>query len=339
MKRNIVFLALLLLIAVTVQSRTIKAPRSAEIGSIIKVYNSRVVNGGFPDYGILEDTGLKLTDGDKNGATIALEGFLLMNNKPWHSSVLYTEINSWVYLYGPHAGITCILISSPFGEDLYDENISYEDYYCKYLTSIGCKLISTKEEYTGERCRTYKYEKIYVVFRQSCGASACGYELYIGESLEEINNILGMDSTGQNATEQAQEDIRIEEPVYKKEEIKEKSSSRVFPMSDDDRIYDVVEQMPSFKGGQGTLMKWIASNLNYPVAAEEQQIEGRVLVQFVVEKDGSITNVKVIKSIESSLDNEAIRVVKSMPNWIPGRQNGLAVRVKYTVPVTFRLNL
>jgi len=127
--------------------------------------------------------------------------------------------------------------------------------------------------------------------------------------------------------------------VYKKEEIKEKSSSRVFPMSDDDRIYDVVEQMPSFKGGQGTLMKWIASNLNYPVAAEEQQIEGRVLVQFVVEKDGSITNVKVIKSIESSLDNEAIRVVKSMPNWIPGRQNGLAVRVKYTVPVTFRLNL
>jgi len=102
-------------------------------------------------------------------------------------------------------------------------------------------------------------------------------------------------------------------------------------------VFDVVEQMPSFPGGDAELMKFLNSHIKYPAVAEENGIQGRVVATFVVERDGSITDVKVIKSVDPSLDKEAIRVLKSMPKWIPGKQNGSAVRVKYTVPVTFRL--
>ena len=106
---------------------------------------------------------------------------------------------------------------------------------------------------------------------------------------------------------------------------------------EENKVFDVVEQMPSFPGGMGALMSWLSQNIKYPVIAAENGVQGRVIVQFVVEKDGSITDVKVAKSVDPSLDKEAARVVKSMPHWIPGKQNGSAVRVKYTVPVTFKL--
>ena len=109
------------------------------------------------------------------------------------------------------------------------------------------------------------------------------------------------------------------------------------PKEEENKVFDVVEVMPSFPGGQGALMQWLNKNIKYPVVAEENGIQGRVVVTFVVEKDGSITDVNVVKSVDPSLDKEAQRVVKSMPKWIPGKQNGSAVRVKYTVPVTFRL--
>ena len=105
----------------------------------------------------------------------------------------------------------------------------------------------------------------------------------------------------------------------------------------DNKVFDVVEQMPSFPGGQAALFQWLSSNLKYPVVAEDNGVQGRVIVTFVVERDGSITDVKVVKSVDPSLDKEAVRLVKSMPKWIPGKQKGEAVRVKYTVPVTFRL--
>ena len=95
--------------------------------------------------------------------------------------------------------------------------------------------------------------------------------------------------------------------------------------------------MPSFPGGTAALMEFLQNNVKYPVVAQENGVQGRVVVSFVVEKDGSITDVKVVRSVDPSLDKEATRVVKSMPNWIPGKQNGAAVRVKYNVPVSFRL--
>ena len=103
------------------------------------------------------------------------------------------------------------------------------------------------------------------------------------------------------------------------------------------KIFDVVEEMPSFPGGNGALMSYLASNIKYPVVAQENGVQGRVIVSFVVERDGSISDVRVARSVDPSLDREAQRVVKSMPRWKPGKQNGSAVRVKYTVPVVFRL--
>ena len=106
---------------------------------------------------------------------------------------------------------------------------------------------------------------------------------------------------------------------------------------EENKVFDVVEQMPSFPGGPAALMKYLSENMRYPAVAEENGIQGRVTVQFVVEKDGSVTDVKTMKSVDPALDREAERVVKSMPKWIPGKQNGSAVRVKYFVPVVFRL--
>ena len=111
----------------------------------------------------------------------------------------------------------------------------------------------------------------------------------------------------------------------------------VKPKEEDNKVFDVVEQMPSYPGGMGALMQYLSSNIKYPVIAEENGIQGRVVCTFVVERDGSITDVRVAKSVDPSLDKEACRVIKSMPHWIPGKQNGSAVRVKYTLPVTFRL--
>ena len=107
--------------------------------------------------------------------------------------------------------------------------------------------------------------------------------------------------------------------------------------AEQNKVFDVVEQQPQYPGGMGALNQWLGSNIKYPVMAAENGIEGRVVVQFVVERDGSVSGVHVVRGVDPSLDKEATRVVAQMPKWIPGKQNGSAVRVKYTVPVTFRL--
>nr|WP_315346904.1 TonB family protein [Hoylesella enoeca] len=109
------------------------------------------------------------------------------------------------------------------------------------------------------------------------------------------------------------------------------------PKVEENKVFDMVEEMPSFPGGPAALMQFLQSNTHYPAVAQENGVQGRVTVSFVVEKDGSITDVQVARSADPSLDKEAIRVVKSMPRWTPGRQNGSTVRVKFNVPVTFKL--
>ncbi len=103
------------------------------------------------------------------------------------------------------------------------------------------------------------------------------------------------------------------------------------------KVFDVVEEMPHFPGGPAALQAFLSSNTKYPVVAQENGVQGRVIVSFVVERDGSITDVRVVRSVDPSLDREAQRVVRGMPHWIPGKQNGSAVRVKFNVPVAFRL--
>ena len=104
-----------------------------------------------------------------------------------------------------------------------------------------------------------------------------------------------------------------------------------------ERLFDVVEEMPMFPGGNAALMDFLANNIKYPQVAEENGIQGRVVLTFTVEPDGSLTEVKVVRGVDIALDKEAIRVVKSMPKWIPGKVGGQPVAVKYTLPITFHL--
>ncbi len=106
---------------------------------------------------------------------------------------------------------------------------------------------------------------------------------------------------------------------------------------DPTRVYEIVEQMPCFPGGDEAMMTWVKQHLQYPESARRDSIEGRVILTFVVERDGTTTDFKVVRSVHPALDAEALRLLSTMPRWIPGRQNGVALRVKYTYPVTFRL--
>lgn len=107
--------------------------------------------------------------------------------------------------------------------------------------------------------------------------------------------------------------------------------------STDDDVYEVVEKMPKFPGGGAELMKYLSSNIKYPVEAHKAGIQGRVVVSFVVNKDGTVKDAKIVRSVDKSIDAEALRVISAMPKWQPGYQDGKAVSVRYTVPVTFRL--
>ena len=133
-------------------------------------------------------------------------------------------------------------------------------------------------------------------------------------------NVVGNDESGEVLKAK---EVLVTEPVKPKEE--------------ENKVFDVVEQMPSFPGGTAALMAYLQKAIKYPPVAEENGIQGRVICTFVVERDGSVTDVRIAKSVDPSLDKEAQRVVSAMPKWIPGKQNGQSVRVKYTLPVTFRL--
>ena len=105
----------------------------------------------------------------------------------------------------------------------------------------------------------------------------------------------------------------------------------------EEKVFEIVEQPPSFPGGEAAMYEWLSKNINYPVIAQENNIQGRVTCQFVVGRNGEIEDVRVVRGVDASLDKEAIRVIRSMPKWIPGKQGGNAVKVRYTLPVQFKL--
>ena len=118
---------------------------------------------------------------------------------------------------------------------------------------------------------------------------------------------------------------------------KKEASTQTEAKVDENGIHQVCEEMPEFPGGMRECMNWLSKNVNYPATAQEKGIQGRVIIQFVVERDGSITEPKVVRGVDPDLDKEALRVVSAMPNWKPGKHKGEAVRVKYTLPVMYRL--
>lgn len=129
-----------------------------------------------------------------------------------------------------------------------------------------------------------------------------------------------------NTEDDKNTEVVIQAPVEIKEEEEE-----------DNVVFVIVENKPEFPGGDAAMMKYLSENIKYPVIAQENGIQGRVICQFVVNKDGSIVDINVVRSVDPSLDKEAIRVIKSMPKWKPGMQRGKPVRVKFTLPVSFRL--
>ncbi len=130
------------------------------------------------------------------------------------------------------------------------------------------------------------------------------------------------------------QNYNVEEPSAPPPAIPVDSSTKV----QSDPIYHVVEQMAEFPGGQAALMDYLKKNLRYPEIARESEVQGRVIVRFVVNEDGKISDVVILRDIGSGCGQEAKRVVSSMPKWAPGRQNGKAVKTYFTLPVTFRLN-
>jgi len=115
------------------------------------------------------------------------------------------------------------------------------------------------------------------------------------------------------------------------------SAQKTVVSQKNEKVFDVVEQMPEYPGGMEALFEFLKNNIKYPEDAQKQKVEGRVIATFVVETDGSISNIEVVKHAFPSLDNEAVRVIQAMPNWTPGKQKGQAVRVKYTIPINFNL--
>ncbi len=140
-----------------------------------------------------------------------------------------------------------------------------------------------------------------------------------------------------------EDDVETAEIIIDTEDDKDKQVVIQAPVQaaveeeDTEVVFMVVESMPSFPGGDAALFKYLSENIKYPVIAQESGIQGRVICQFVVNRDGSIVDIEVVRGVDRSLDQEAKRVIASMPKWSPGKQRGKAVRVKYTLPVNFRL--
>ncbi|MDO4948684.1 MAG: TonB family protein [Bacteroidales bacterium] len=149
--------------------------------------------------------------------------------------------------------------------------------------------------------------------------------------VEEVLEIVENDANVEESTIQASDDmekaveIKYVAPVVEEEDPEEQ------------QIFQIVEEMPEFPGGMAECLKFLAKNLKYPTIAQENGVQGRVIIQFVVNKDGSIVDPVVARGVDPYLDKEALRVVSTMPKWKPGKQRGKEVRVKYTVPVSFKL--
>jgi protein TonB len=149
--------------------------------------------------------------------------------------------------------------------------------------------------------------------------------------VEEVLQIVENDAKIEESSIQASEETgQAVEVKYVQQVVEEEEP-------EEQEIFQVVEEMPEFPGGMGECMKFLGKNIKYPTISQENGVQGKVIVQFVVNKDGTVVDPVVVRSVDPYLDKEALRVINSMPKWKPGKQRGKPVRVRYTVPVTFRL--
>lgn len=151
-------------------------------------------------------------------------------------------------------------------------------------------------------------------------------ETVLSDVIEIKDNTEEVETVDFSAEDDASQRVVVQAPVAAPVEEEEEQ-----------QVFVVVEKMPEFPGGEEAMRRYLARNIRYPLIAQENGIQGRVICQFVVNADGKIVDVQVVRGVEASLDAEAVRVIQSMPSWTPGKQGGKSVRVKYTLPIRFKL--
>lgn len=210
---------------------------------------------------------------------------------------------------------------------------------CVVATVSSCRKTADEgdDEKTDNDTTSYKLnpqitDKDDVAIAEEVSASQKVTEIAIVDEPVHKNEIKSQE---EKYSSEAQSDAKKRNQVT--EEVKVAFEPKAKPKNDQTVNMACVEQKATFPGGDAALYKWLSTQINYPADAAEAGITGRVIVSFVIEKDGSISNARVVRSIHPSLDAEAIRIVKKMPKWIPGKNNGQPVRVEYIMPISFKL--
>lgn len=192
-----------------------------------------------------------------------------------------------------------------------------------------------------EEVEEQKYEQPEIQVPEEVLATVQVTQIAIVEADKVKNEVMDMETQKEDNTargivnQEGSDDADKFKAVQEQVVVKEPEPEVVKPKEEE--IFVAVEQQAEFPGGQAALMKWLSNNIRYPESAQQNDIQGRVVVKFVVEKDGSIGQATIAKGVDKDLDREAIRVVKKMPKWQPGKNNGVAVRSYFTLPVTFKL--
>lgn len=207
---------------------------------------------------------------------------------------------------------------------------------------MAAQIEQAEEETPEDEPEEQKFEQPEVEVPQEVLATVQVTQIAIVEADKVKNEVMTMDEQKEDNTargvvnQEGSNDADAFKAVQEQVVVKEPEPAPI-EKPKEDQIFTAVEQQAEFPGGQAALMKWLSNNIRYPEAAQQNDIQGRVVVKFVVEKDGSIGAVSIVKGVDKDLDREAQRVVKKMPKWQPGKNNGVAVRSYFTLPVTFKL--
>lgn len=206
---------------------------------------------------------------------------------------------------------------------------------------MAAALEQVEETPEEEEVEEQKFEQPEIEVPEEVLATVQVTQIAIVEADKVKNEVMSMDEQKEDntargvVTQEGSDDADKFKAVQEQVVVKEPEPEVVKPKEEE--IFVAVEQQAEFPGGQAALMKWLSNNIRYPESAQQNDIQGRVIVKFVVEKDGSIGTATIAKGVDKDLDREALRVVKKMPKWQPGKNNGVAVRSYFTLPVTFKL--
>jgi protein TonB len=206
---------------------------------------------------------------------------------------------------------------------------------------MAAAIEQVEEEAPEEEPEEQKFEQPEIEVPEEVLATVQVTQIAIVEADKVKNEVMDMETQKEDntargvVTQEGSDDADKFKAVQEQVVVKEPEPEVVKPKEEE--IFVAVEQQAEFPGGQAALMKWLSNNIRYPESAQQNDIQGRVIVKFVVEKDGSIGQATIAKGVDKDLDREAIRVVKKMPKWQPGKNNGVAVRSYFTLPVTFKL--